>query len=41
MDRIKDFLNEGKIDDAVALCQRTESPYARMVEKGYPVWAVR
>ena len=34
MDRIKDFLNEGKIDDAVALCQRTESPYARMVEKG-------
>lgn len=34
MERIKDFLHEGKIDEAKALCQRTNTPYARMVAKG-------
>ena len=34
MDRIKDFLNDGKLREAEELCQRTNAPYARMVEKG-------
>ncbi len=34
MNRIKDFLNEGKIKDAEDLCARTDTPYARMVHKG-------
>jgi biopolymer transport protein ExbB len=34
MNRIKDYIHEGKIDAAVALCKSTESPSARMVEKG-------
>lgn len=34
MERIKDFLHEGKIEDAKSLCQRTNTPYARMVAKG-------
>ena len=34
MNRIKDYIHEGKIDAAVALCKSTDSPSARMVEKG-------
>lgn len=34
MNRIKDYIYEGKIDAAMALCRSTESPAARMVEKG-------
>jgi len=34
MNRIKDYMHEGKIDSAVALCKSTDSPAARMVEKG-------
>ncbi len=34
MDRIKDYIYDGKIDAALALCRSTESPAARMVEKG-------
>ncbi|HNY52859.1 MAG TPA: MotA/TolQ/ExbB proton channel family protein [Bacteroidales bacterium] len=34
MDRIKDYIHDGKIDAAVALCKSTDSPSARMVEKG-------
>jgi len=34
MDRIKDYIHEGKIDSAVNLCQKTDTPSAHMVEKG-------
>ena len=34
MNRIKDYIHEGKIDAAIALCKSTDSPSARMVEKG-------
>ena len=34
MNRIKDYLNDGKIAEAKELCKATDSPYARMVEKG-------
>jgi biopolymer transport protein ExbB len=34
MNRIKDYIHDGKIESAVALCKSTDSPSARMVEKG-------
>ncbi|MCQ2332914.1 MAG: MotA/TolQ/ExbB proton channel family protein [Paludibacteraceae bacterium] len=34
MNRIKDYMHEGKIDAAVALCRNTDSPSSRMIEKG-------
>lgn len=34
MDRIKDYIHEGKIDSAVNLCRQNDTPVARMVEKG-------
>ncbi len=34
MNRIKDYIHDGKIDSAAALCQSTDSPIARMIEKG-------
>jgi biopolymer transport protein ExbB len=34
MNRIKDYIHDGKIDAAIALCKSTDSPSARMVEKG-------
>lgn len=34
MNRIKDYIHDGKIDAAIALCRSTDSPSARMVEKG-------
>ncbi len=34
MDRIKDYIHEGKIDSAVSLCRKTDTPAAHMVEKG-------
>lgn len=34
MNRIKDYIHDGKLDSAVALCRATNSPSARMVEKG-------
>ena len=34
MNRIKDYIHDGKIDAALALCKSTDSPAARMVEKG-------
>jgi len=34
MNRIKDYIHDGKIDAAVVLCKSTDSPSARMVEKG-------
>jgi len=34
MNRIKDYIHDGKIESALALCQSTDSPSARMVEKG-------
>jgi biopolymer transport protein ExbB len=34
MNRIKDYIHDGKVDAAQALCRSTDSPSARMVEKG-------
>lgn len=34
MNRIRDYIHDGKLDAAAALCKSTDSPSARMVEKG-------
>ena len=34
MNRIKDYIHDGKIDAALNLCHNTDTPSARMVEKG-------
>lgn len=34
MNRIKDYVHDGKIDSAIKLCQGTNTPSARMIEKG-------
>jgi len=34
MDRIKDFIHRGDVDQALKLCQDTNTPYSRMIEKG-------
>lgn len=34
MNKIKDYIHEGKIDSALALCQSTDYPISRMIEKG-------
>ena len=34
MERIRDYIVEGKTKEAVALCRRENTPIARMVEKG-------
>lgn len=34
MNRIRDYIHDDKIDSALALCQSTETPVARMIEKG-------
>lgn len=34
MDRIKDYIYEGKLEAALKLCRDTKSPSARMIEKG-------
>ena len=34
MDRIKDYIHRGEVDQALKLCQDTNTPYSRMIEKG-------
>jgi biopolymer transport protein ExbB len=34
MNRIKDYMYEGKVDAALQLCRSTSTPQARMIEKG-------
>lgn len=34
MNNIRDFVHDGKLDSAVALCKGTENPSARLIEKG-------
>ncbi|MDE5730959.1 MAG: MotA/TolQ/ExbB proton channel family protein, partial [Alistipes sp.] len=34
MNRIRDYISEGKIAAAIDLCKKTDTPIARMVEKG-------
>ena len=34
MDRIKDLIHRGEVDQALKLCQDTNTPYSRMIEKG-------
>ena len=36
MNRIKDYIHEGKVDSALNLCRSTNPPSARMIEKGIP-----
>jgi len=34
MNKIKDYINDGKIEAALTLCRNAGSPYSRMIEKG-------
>ena len=34
MNRIRDYISDGKINAAVHLCKKTDTPIARMIEKG-------
>lgn len=34
MNKIKDYILEGKIDSALSLCKHTQNPAAKMIEKG-------
>ncbi|MFZ5940517.1 MAG: MotA/TolQ/ExbB proton channel family protein, partial [Bacteroidota bacterium] len=34
MNRIRDYITDGKIESAKTLCQSTDNPVARMIEKG-------
>ena len=34
MNRIKDYMHDGKIESALNLCRQTNTPTARMIEKG-------
>lgn len=34
MNRIKDYIHDGKVDAALGLCRSTDSPETRMIEKG-------
>jgi biopolymer transport protein ExbB len=34
MNRIKDYIHDGKIESALALCKSVDGPSARMIEKG-------
>jgi biopolymer transport protein ExbB len=34
MNRIRDYIHEGKIDSALSLCRSVNTPYSRMIEKG-------
>lgn len=34
MNRIKDYIHEGKVESALKLCRSTNTPSARMIEKG-------
>ena len=34
MDRIRDYIHDGKIDSAINLCKQTDTPSAHMIEKG-------
>lgn len=34
MNRIRDYIHEGKIDSALALCQSKDTPVSRMISKG-------
>ena len=34
MNRIRDYIHDGRLESALTLCQSTDSPIARMIEKG-------
>ena len=34
MDRIKEYIHRGEVDQALKLCQDANTPYSRMIEKG-------
>ena len=39
MNRIRDYIKEGKIDSAIKLCRKEDTPSAHMVEKGLVLMA--
>lgn len=34
MDRIRDYVHDGEIESAIKLCKRTDTPSARLIQKG-------
>ncbi|MDE7420429.1 MAG: MotA/TolQ/ExbB proton channel family protein [Muribaculaceae bacterium] len=34
MDRIRDYVHEGDLESALQLCKKTDTPYARLIQKG-------
>ena len=34
MKRIKDYIHDGEIESAEMLCKKTDTPYARLIQKG-------
>lgn len=34
MQRIKDYIHDGEIESAETLCKKTDTPYARLIQKG-------
>ncbi|MCM1491256.1 MAG: MotA/TolQ/ExbB proton channel family protein [Muribaculum sp.] len=34
MQRIRDYVHEGDLDSALSLCKNTDTPYARLIQKG-------
>ncbi len=34
MNKIRDYITEGRLDAAITLCKNTQTPYANMIEKG-------
>ena len=34
MNKIRDYITEGRLDAAITLCKKTQTPYANMIEKG-------
>ena len=34
MNQIRDFVKDGKLDSGISLCKQTDTPIARMIEKG-------
>ena len=38
MNNIRDFVHEGRLDSALALCKNNSTPLARMIEKVSENW---
>lgn len=40
MERIRDYIRTGEVKSAINYCRITNTPSARMIEKGFRVWDV-